>query len=67
MGNFGVGLSPTILPDISEMNVFDAVIKWYGYDEKRERVFIFIDKLWKDKKRKTYGKTHDLRVDLNRL
>jgi hypothetical protein len=31
------------------VNVFDPRVKWYRYDEKRERIFIHIDRLWENK------------------
>ena len=49
LGDFGFELAPTPWTEISQVNVFDPRVKWYRYDEKRERVFIPIDKLWEDK------------------
>jgi hypothetical protein len=46
MGDYGFQLAPTPWTDIKEVNVKDPRIKWYRYDEKRERIFIPIDKLW---------------------
>jgi hypothetical protein len=48
-GDFGFELAPTPWTEISQVNVFDPRVKWYRYDEKRERVFIPIDKLWENK------------------
>lgn len=42
----GFELAPTTWKDIKEINVFDPRVKWYRYDEKREKLFIPIDKLW---------------------
>jgi hypothetical protein len=47
--DYGIELSPTIWSDISEVNIFDPRIKWYKYDEERQRVNIPIEHLWKDK------------------
>jgi hypothetical protein len=49
MGDFGFELAPTPWTDISQVNVFDPRVKWYRYDEKRERIFIHIDRLWENK------------------
>jgi hypothetical protein len=46
MRDYGIELAPTPWTDIKEVNVKDPRIKWYKYDEKRERIFIPIDKLW---------------------
>lgn len=46
MGDYGFELAPTPWTDIKEVNIKDQRVKWYRYDEKRERVFIPIDKLW---------------------
>ncbi len=53
LGDFGFELSPTPWTDIKEVNIKDHRVKWYRYDEKRERVFILIDKLWQDNKQET--------------
>ncbi|HAR49063.1 hypothetical protein ER57_06780 [Smithella sp. SCADC] len=45
-GEFGFELAPTPWTDIKDVNIKDPRIKWYRDDEKRERVFIPIDKLW---------------------
>jgi hypothetical protein len=50
-GDFGLELAPTPWTEISQVNVFDPRVKWYRYDEKRERVFIPIDKLWQNEGR----------------
>jgi len=55
-GDYGIELAPTMWADISEVNVFDARIKWYRYDEKRQRVNIPIDQLWKDIKNEKVNK-----------
>lgn len=47
MGDFSFELAPTPWNDIREVNIKDPRIKWYRYDEKRARVFIHIDRLWK--------------------
>jgi hypothetical protein len=44
--DYGFEIAPTPWTDIKEVNVKDPRIKWYRYDEKRERIFIPIDKLW---------------------
>jgi hypothetical protein len=46
IGDFGFEFAPTPWTDIKDVNIKDPRIKWYKYDEKRERVFIPIDKLW---------------------
>jgi hypothetical protein len=46
--DYGIELAPTKWADISKVNVFDQRLKWYRYDEKRQREFIPIDQLWKD-------------------
>lgn len=51
-GDYGIELAPTKWTDISEVNVFDPRLKWYRYDEKRERINIPIDQFWKDEQRK---------------
>jgi hypothetical protein len=48
MMDYGIELAPTLWTDIKDVNVKDARLKWYRYDEKRERIFIPIDNLWKD-------------------
>ncbi|GAB6269155.1 MAG: hypothetical protein STSR0002_18970 [Smithella sp.] len=45
-GEFGFELAPTPWTDIKDVNIKDPRIKWYKYDEKRERFFIPIDNLW---------------------
>lgn len=45
-GEFGFELAPTPWSDISQVNISDPRIKWYRYDDKRQRVNIPIDKLW---------------------
>lgn len=52
LGDFGFELAPTPWTDIKEVNTKDPRIKWYRYDEKREKVFISLDKLWKDAENK---------------
>lgn len=47
-GDYGIELAPTKWTDISQVNVFDPRLKWYRYDEKRQRVNIPVDKLWED-------------------
>ena len=47
-GDYGIELAPTKWTDILQVNVFDSRLKWYRYDEKRQRVNIPIDKLWED-------------------
>jgi hypothetical protein len=47
-GDQGIELAPTPWTDISQVNVFDARLKWYRYDEKRKDMFIPIDQLWED-------------------
>lgn len=46
MGDYGFEIAPTPWTDIGEVNIHDPRIKWYRYDEKRERIYIPIDKLW---------------------
>lgn len=50
-GDYGIELAPTKWTDISQVNVFDPIVKWYKYDEQRERVNIPIDQLWEDKEK----------------
>ncbi|MFB3896237.1 MAG: hypothetical protein ACE14V_08040 [bacterium] len=40
--------APTKWTQISEVNVFDSRLKWYKYEENRNRFVIPIDKLWED-------------------
>jgi hypothetical protein len=47
-GDYGIEIAPTKWSDISEVNVFDPRLKWYRYDENRQRVNIPIDRLWDD-------------------
>jgi hypothetical protein len=49
-GDFGFELAPTPWTHISQVNVFDPRVMWYRDDEKRERAFIPVDKLWNVKK-----------------
>lgn len=51
MRDYGFELAPTPWIDIKEVNINDPRIKWYRYDEKRERIFIPIDKLWDESKK----------------
>ena len=48
--DFGFEIAPTPWADISQVNVFDSRVKWYRYDENRERLFIPIDGLWEGEK-----------------
>ncbi len=50
-GDYGIELAPTKWTDISQVNVFDPRLKWYRYDEKRQRVNIPVDRLWDDKEK----------------
>jgi len=50
-GDYGIELAPTKWTDISEVNVFDPRIKWYRYDDNRERVNIHVDRLWEDREK----------------
>jgi hypothetical protein len=50
-GDYGIELAPTKWIDIAEVNVYDPRLKWYRYDEKRERVNIPVDQLWDDKEK----------------
>jgi len=50
--DYGIELSPTKWTDISEVNVFDQRLKWYRYDEKRDKFRIPIDQLWEDNEKK---------------
>ncbi|MFZ5761514.1 MAG: hypothetical protein ACOY8P_01120 [Thermodesulfobacteriota bacterium] len=45
-GDYGIEIAPTPWSDISQVNISDPRIKWYRYDDKRQRVNIPIDKLW---------------------
>lgn len=51
-GDYGIELAPTKWTDISEINVFDPRLRWYRYDENRQRVNIPVEKLWGDKESK---------------
>jgi hypothetical protein len=44
--DYGIQLAPTKWTNISQVNVFDARLKWYGYDAKRPRIVIPVDQLW---------------------
>ncbi len=46
LGDFGFELAPTPWTNIKDVNTKDPRVKWYRYDEKRERIFVPIDKLW---------------------
>lgn len=48
LGDFGFELAPTPWSDIKEVNINDLRVKWYRYSNKRERIIISIDKLWKE-------------------
>lgn len=48
LGDFGFELAPTPWTNIKEVNVKDPRINWYRYNNKRERIIIPIDKLWKE-------------------
>jgi hypothetical protein len=47
-GDHGIELAATKWTDISQVNVFDPRLRWYGYEAKRKRVYIPIDQLWED-------------------
>lgn len=49
-GEYGIKLAPTNWTDISQVNVFDSRLRWYQYDQNRERERIPIHMLWKDTK-----------------
>ena len=44
--DYGIQLAPTKWTDVSQVNVFDARLKWFGYDAKRQRMVVPIDQLW---------------------
>jgi hypothetical protein len=46
LGDSGFELAPTPWTSIEEVNAKDPRVKWYRYDEKRNRIFIPIDRLW---------------------
>jgi len=48
-GDYGIELAPTKWMHISQVNVFDERLKWYRYDENRQRVKFPVDQLWDDK------------------
>lgn len=48
-GDYGIELAPTKWTHISQVNVFDLRLKWYRYDENRQRVKFPVDQLWDDK------------------
>lgn len=48
-GDYGIELAPTKWTNISQVNIFDSLLKWYRYDEKRKRRNIQLDQLWDDK------------------
>ena len=45
-GEYGIKLAPTPWTDISQVNVLDPRLKWYGYDRQRKSIDIPIDKLF---------------------
>jgi len=45
-GEYGIKLAPTPWTDISQVNVLDSRLKWYGYDRQRKSVDIPIEKLF---------------------
>lgn len=47
--DYGIELAPTPWTDIKEVDLKDPRVKWYRYDEIRERVFVPIDKLLENK------------------
>jgi len=42
----GIELAPTQWTDISQVNVFDPILRWYRYDNRRKSTNIPIDKLF---------------------
>jgi hypothetical protein len=50
-GDYGIELAPTKWTDISQVNVSDPRLKWYRFDEKRQRVNIPVEQLWDDKEK----------------
>lgn len=62
-GEYGFELAPTPWTDIKDVNAKDPRIKWYRYDEKRERVVIPIDKLWKDVENKEAPKEENRTIN----
>ena len=49
LGDFGFEFAPTPWTDVKNIAIGDPRVKWYRYDENRERVVINIDNLWGDK------------------
>lgn len=45
-GDHGIYLAPTEWTDIKQVNFIDPRLKWYKYDEYRERICFPIDRLW---------------------
>ena len=49
-GDYGIELAPTPWTDIKDVNVFDSRIKWYKFDQQKERIIVPVDELWKENK-----------------
>jgi len=49
LGDFGFEFAPTPWTEVKNIAIGDPRVKWYRYDENRERVVINIDNLWGDK------------------
>jgi hypothetical protein len=41
-----IQLAPTHLKNISQVNLNNKKIRWFGFDEKRERIITPIDRIW---------------------
>lgn len=44
--DYGVELAPTPWTQVSQIDLFDPRIKWFGYDGQRKRLNIPIDNIW---------------------
>ncbi len=45
-GDYGIELAPTPWTNITEVNVLDSRIKWYGFNKDRKTINIKVDSLW---------------------
>jgi hypothetical protein len=39
-------MAPTPWKEIEEVNLYDPRVRWFTYDEKRERKIIPIERIW---------------------
>jgi hypothetical protein len=45
-GDYAIELAPTKWSDIPQIDVFDPRLKWYRYDENRQRAKFPVEQLW---------------------